>query len=65
MAAMTIVDDLRAELAGDFAVTRLELIEARRRHREKDTPDNRALVASCQEQLDRVLDMYLDMVRGT
>jgi hypothetical protein len=65
MTVMTlIVDDLREALAADFATARLELVEARRRRREKDTPENRSLVASCQTQLDRLLDMYLDMVRG-
>jgi hypothetical protein len=56
------VDDLREDLAEDFAMTRTQLIEARLRHQEKDTPDNRSTVAECQAQIDRVLDMYLDMV---
>jgi hypothetical protein len=58
------VDDLHAELAGDFARTRQELIEARSRHQEKDTPVSRSLVAECQAQIDRVLDLYIDMAHG-
>jgi hypothetical protein len=59
------VDDLREDLAEDFAMTRTQLIEARLRRQEKDTPDNRSTVAECQAQIDRVLDMYIDLVHRT
>jgi hypothetical protein len=64
-AAMTItIDDLREDLVVDFARTRKDLIEARLRHQEKDTPDNRSTVAECKARIDRVLDMYIDVVHG-
>ena len=63
---MTIaVDEMREELAVDFARTRKELIQARLRRQEKDTPGNRSIVEECRMQVDRVLDMYLDVTRGT
>jgi hypothetical protein len=60
-----IVDDFREELAVDFARTREELIQARRRRQQRDTPGNRSVVEECQAQIDRILDMYIDMGRGT
>ena len=58
------VDDLREELAAEFFRSCRELAEARLRRQEKDTPDNRSVVEDRRAQIDRVLDMYIDMVRG-
>jgi hypothetical protein len=43
-----------------FARARLQLVRARRRRAEKDTPANRAAVAVSLAHIDTVLDMYLE-----
>jgi hypothetical protein len=58
------VNDVRAELAVDFLRTCQALEEARLQRQAKDTPDSRSAVQDCRAQIDRVLDMYLDMVRA-
>ncbi len=58
------VNDVRAELAADFLRTCRALDEARLQREAKDTPDSRSAVEDCRAQVYRVLDMYLDMVRG-
>jgi hypothetical protein len=55
------IETLRDELDATFGRVREEFIEARRRHQTKDTPDNRSAVRECLAQIDRVLDMYLEM----
>jgi hypothetical protein len=60
---MTITDDDFSEvLMVDFGHARKALVEARRRHQQKDTAAYRSAVRECQEQIDRVLDMYLEVV---
>jgi hypothetical protein len=56
--------DLQPDLELDFGRARAKLVEARLHQREKDTPANRAAVASSWAEIDRVLDLYLDMSRA-
>jgi hypothetical protein len=50
---------LREELAVDFSRACAQLVEARLRQVEKDTPANRAAVAECWARIDTLLDMHL------
>ena len=59
------VEDLPEELAVDFAKTRDRLIQAREQLQRSDTPGNRSVVEECRAQIDRVLDMYIDLAGGT
>ena len=51
--------NLVEELKHDFLRTRVRLAQARLRQTLKDTPANRAAVAECRTQIDRILDMHL------
>jgi hypothetical protein len=53
----SLVEELRQE----FCRARLQLAQARVRQALKDTPDNRAAVAECRTQIDRILDMHLEI----
>jgi hypothetical protein len=44
----------------DFDAARLDFLAARRQQQTKDTPAARRRVAECQEQVDRILDMWND-----
>jgi hypothetical protein len=46
-----------------FSWARAQLIEARRRQRQKDTLANRMTVAQCRGLVDAVLDDYLETER--
>jgi hypothetical protein len=59
----SVIDTLPAELHVDFTRARGELADARRRQRQKDTPDHRSAVAACLTRIDAVLDMYLEALR--
>ena len=56
--------DLQPDLELDFGRVRAQLVVARLHQQKKDTPASRAAVASCWAQIDRVLDLYLDMRRA-
>jgi hypothetical protein len=56
----TICASLADELRHDFSRARAQLVEARLRQVEKDTPANRAAVTQRLTVIDAVLDMYLD-----
>ena len=51
---------LQDSLQRDFDAARLDLVSARRQQQAKDTRAARRRVAECQEQLDRLLDMWND-----
>jgi hypothetical protein len=54
-----VIDGVATELRLDFARAHRRLAEARRRQRQKDTPERRSVVAECLTRVDAVLDMYL------
>jgi hypothetical protein len=58
---LLIADGLRKDLEAAFEQVREDLLEARCHHRVKDTPDHRSAVQECLVQIDRILDMYLEM----
>jgi hypothetical protein len=58
------IEPLRHQLEIDFRRGREELIEARLRQGQKDTPHNRSYVAECRTRVDAVLDMHLEMMRA-
>jgi hypothetical protein len=60
----TVAESLVDEIALDFSRACVEHSEAEVRHRAKDTPANRALVAECSARIDSLLDMYLEATRG-
>ncbi len=53
----TLTDDLRT----DLLQARADLLDARRAQQDKDTPAARAAVALHREQVDALLDLYLDL----
>lgn len=61
---MTVTFDLRLDLEDAFTRAREQLIAARLRQQEKDTPDLRTAVSHCRARIDTVLDLYLDMHRA-
>lgn len=60
------MDALASSLANsiqyDFDSARLELVAARREQQTKDTPAARRRVAERQAQMDRILDMWNDVL---
>ena len=56
--------DVRLDLELDFGAARARWIDARRSQREKDTPGSRAAVTANREEIDRVLDLYLELSRA-
>jgi hypothetical protein len=53
------IDDLRTAILRDLVHSRVELDEARRRQRDKDSPGNRDAVVACLIDVDALLDSYL------
>jgi hypothetical protein len=53
--------DVRLDLELDFDQARIRWVEARREQRAKDTPRHRAAVADRRAEVDRVLDLYLEL----
>ena len=53
------VDNRRTTIQLDLVRAHSQLAEARRRQRQKDSPGNRAAVATCLTRMDTVLDTYL------
>jgi hypothetical protein len=48
------------EFQHPFSRARAQLVEARRKQAERDTPANRAAVAGCLTLMEALLDMYLE-----
>ena len=53
------IDDWRTALHLDLMRAHGELAEARHRQKQKDSPSNRAALATCLTRMDTVLDRYL------
>jgi hypothetical protein len=53
------IDDLRTAILRELVRSRVELDEARRRQRDKDSPGNRDAVVACLTDVDALLDSYL------
>lgn len=52
--------DLVTQLDQDLSSASVELVRARLRWRQKDTPGNRSVVAEWLERIDALLDMHLE-----
>ena len=58
---MTIVQDtLAGEVLLDLSGARSELGEALRQQAERDSAENRAVVAECHARIDALLDLFLE-----
>ncbi len=55
-------ESLEGSIHLDFDLARLELAEARRVRLADDTPASRQRMAECRAQLDRILDMWNDVL---
>jgi hypothetical protein len=53
------IDSLETAIHLDLMRARTELAEARLRQRQKDSPSNRAALATCLARMDTALDTYL------
>ena len=53
---------LEDSLKYGFDAARLDLVAARREQQRKDTPAARRRVAECQQQVDRILDTWNDVL---
>jgi hypothetical protein len=53
------IDDLRTAIHLDLLRAHSELADARLRQRQKDSPSNRAAVATSLTKMDTALDAYL------
>ena len=56
----TAVDSLRTAIELDLMRAHGELADARLRLRQKDSPRNRAALATCLAEMDTMLDMLLE-----
>jgi hypothetical protein len=59
------VGDLRGELVADFGRACAQLVEAQLQQAKKDAPRNRATVRACKARVDAVLDLHIEMERGS
>jgi hypothetical protein len=57
---ITIHDNVFQELSSFFGRACGELDQARRRQRGKDSPAHRAAVTACRQEIDAILDLYLE-----
>ncbi len=62
-ATISNTETLRGALGLSFSTACGELVEARLRLRQKDSPRNRTAVAECTAHIDEILDMHLDADR--
>jgi len=59
------VGDLRGDLVAAFGRACAQLVEARLQQAQKDTPSHRATVRACKARIDAVLDLHIEMERGS
>jgi hypothetical protein len=58
-------ESLESGIQLDFDLARLELVEARRALLAHDSPATRQRVEDCRARLDRVLDMWNDVLEAS